>query len=80
MNAKQTATAHVVSGIYVLYMMYQNKTMSIKNTHLSIKNTELSIKNTELAAECKTLRRITDMYVRDAREQQRIRDAREQQR
>ena len=62
MNAQQTAAAHVVSGIYVLYMMYQNKTMSIKNT-------QLSIKNTELTAECKTLRGITDMYIRDAREQ-----------
>jgi hypothetical protein len=77
MNAQQTATVHVASGIYVMYMMYRNKTMSVKDTQLSIKNTQLSIKNTELAAECKTLRRITDMYIRDAREQQRIRDASE---
>ena len=71
MNKQYTFTAHVVSAIYVWYIMDRNKTISVENTQLITKNLQLMETRTKLTSECETLRGITDVYVREARERER---------
>jgi len=60
MNTQQKI--HLTVSVLALYLVQ-------RNTTLSIQNAELRETETKLTSECETLRRITDMHVRESREQ-----------